>query len=107
MIFSLLGTEVNWFLEFGPKSVSLEVGNISNETVVNSIELPLSVWNFLESQRFRFIEIALTGAQLTREQQQRIYEVQENLEVPEIQDPIRGWESREIVLDNFSTSDDI
>ena len=40
-----------------------------------------------------------------QEQQQWSYEVHENLEVPRIQDSIRGWEGREVVLDKFPTSD--
>ena len=84
MNFSLLSAEVNWSLEFGPESVLLQVRKISTETSVNSIELPLSVWNLLESERFRLMEEALTGAPLTQEQQQRPCEVHENLEVPGI-----------------------
>ena len=41
----------------------------------------------------------------TREQQQRPYEVRENLEVPEFQDPYRRSETQEVVVDNFPTSD--
>ena len=51
------------------------------------------------------MEEALTGAPHTREQQQRPYEVHEYLEVPGIQDPIRGRKGQEVVVDNFSTSD--
>ena len=57
---------------------------------MNSIELPLSLWNLLESQRLRFMEELLTGAPLTQEQQRRPYREHENLEVPGIQEPIRG-----------------
>jgi len=67
MIFSASSAELNWSLEFGPESVLLELRNISTETVVKFIELPLSVWNLLESQRLRFMEEALTGAPLTQE----------------------------------------
>ena len=48
------------------------------------------MWNRLENQRLRFMEEALTGDPLTQEQQQRTFEVRENLEVPGIPDPIRG-----------------
>ena len=71
MIFSVSRTEVNWSLEFGPESFYLEAHNISTQKVVNSIELPLSVSNLLESQKLSFMEEALTGAPLTQEQQQR------------------------------------
>ena len=63
------------------------------------------MWNFLEIQRLRFVEELLTGAPLTQEQQQQPYEVHGNLEVPGIQDPIRGWEGPEVVVKNFLTSD--
>ena len=51
------------------------------------------------------MEEALTGSPLTQEQQQRPYEVDESLEVPRIQDLIRGWEDEEVVIDTFLTSD--
>ena len=105
IIFSVLSAEVNWSLEFWPESVLLEVRDVSTQRVVNSIELPSSVWNLLGSQRLRFMEEALTGAAITQEQQQRLYEVHENLEVPWVQDPIREWEGQEVVVDNFSTPD--
>ena len=94
MIFSVSSAEVNWCLEFGPESVLLEVRTISTKTVLNSIELLLSVWNLLESQGIRFMEEALTGAPLTQDQLQRPYEVHKNLEVPGIHDRIRGWEGQ-------------
>ena len=105
MIFSLSSAEVNWSLEFGPGSSLIEVRKRSTEKVVYSIELPLSVWNTLERQRLRFMDEALTGAPLTREQQQRPNEVHENPEVPGIQDTFRGCEDQEGVVDNVCTSD--
>ena len=51
------------------------------------------------------MEKASTGAPLTQQQQQRPYEVHGNQKVPGIQDPIRGLEGQEVVLNNFSTSD--
>ena len=51
------------------------------------------------------MEEALTGAAPTQEQQQRSYEVHENLENLGIQDPIRRLEGQERVVDNFLTSD--
>ena len=50
------------------------------------------------------MEEALTGAPLTQEQQQQPYEVHENLEIPGIQDPHRGCEGQDLVMDNFSTA---
>ena len=90
-------------LEFGPDSVLLQVRSVPNESVENSIEKPLSVWNLLESRRLRFMEEALIGGPHTEAERQRPYEVHENL--PDVQGPIRGWERQEIVLDNASTSD--
>ena len=74
---------------------------------MNSVELPLSVWNYLESQRFRILEDALAGAPLPQEQQQRPFEVHETLEAPGMQDPPPGWEGQEVLVDNFSTSDSV
>ena len=103
MIFSVSNEQKNWSLEFGPDSVLLEVRTLPNESVENSIEIPLSVWNLLESRRLRFMEEALIGGPLTDAERQRPYEVHENL--PDVQGPIRGWEGQEIVIDNASTSD--
>lgn len=103
MIFSISNGQRNWSLEFGPDSVLLEVRSVPNESVENSIEIPLSVWNLLESQRLRFMEEALTGGPLTDAERQRPYEVHEIL--PDVQGSIRGWEGQEIVVDNASTSD--
>ena len=63
------------------------------------------MWIILQSQRLPITEKVLTGVPLTREQQQRPYEVHENLEVPETQDPYRRSESQEVGVDNFSTTD--
>ena len=64
----------------------MEVRNFSVEIVKNSMELPLSVWTVLESQRLRFMEEASTGASLTQAEQRKRNDVQENL--PEMQNPI-------------------
>ena len=73
---------MNWSLEFGPNTVSLEVQNFADETVPNSIEIPLAVWNLLESQRLRFLEDAVAGAPLTKDEQARPYELREQANVP-------------------------
>ena len=68
---------MNWSLEFGPDTVSLEVQTFADETVLNSIEIPLAVWNLLESQRQRFLEDAIAGAPLTEDEQARPYELRD------------------------------
>ena len=103
---------MNWSLEFGPDTVSLEVQIFADEAVLNSIEIPLAVWNLLESQRLRILEDALSGAPLTEDEQARPYEAHEQANVPNLlpnramrQDAIRGWEGQETVIDNGSTTD--
>ena len=103
---------MKWSLEFGPDTVSLEVQHFAEEALLNSIEIPLAVWNLLESQRPRFLEDAISGAPLTEDEQARPYEVHEQANVPNLlpnramrQDAIRGWEGQEIVIDNGSTTD--
>ena len=100
---SVSNAERNWSLEFGLDSVLLQVRSVPDESVENSIEIPLSVCNLLESRRLRFMEKALIWGPLTDAERQRPYEVHENL--PDVQGPIRGWEMQEIVIDNASTSD--
>ena len=103
---------MNWSLEFGPDTVSLEVQNFADQAVLNSIEIPLVVWNLLESQRLRFLEDAISGAPLTEDEQAGPYEVHEQANVTNLlpnhamrQDAVRGWEEQEIVIDNGSTID--
>ena len=103
---------MNWSLEFGPDTVSLEVQNFADQAVLNSLEIPLAVWNLLESQRLRFLENAISGAPLTEDEQARPYEVHEQAKVPNLlpnhamrQDALRGREGQEIVIDNGSTTD--
>ena len=112
MIFSVSNNNMNWSLEFGPDTVSLEVQNFADQAVLNSIEIPLAVWNLLESQRLRFLEDAISGAPLTEDEKARPYEVHEQANVPNLlpnhamrQDALRGWEGQEIVIDNCSTTD--
>ena len=103
---------MNWSLEFGPDTVSLEVQNFAGQAVLNSIEIPLAVWNLPESQRLRVLENAISGAPLTEDEQARPYEVHEQANVPNLlpnhamrQEALRGWEGQENVIDNGSTAD--
>ena len=103
---------MNWSLEFGPDTVSLEVQKFADEAVLNSIESPLAVWNLLESQRLRFLEDAFSGARLTEDEKARPYEVHEQANVPNLlpnhamrQDALRSWEGQEVVINNGSTTD--
>ena len=112
MIFSVSNNNMNWSLEFGPDTVSLEVQNFADEAVLDSIELPLAVWNLLESQRLRFLEDTISGAPVTEDEQVKPYEVHEQANVPNLlpnhamrQDAFRGWEGQDIVIDNRSTTD--
>ena len=90
---------MNWSLEFGPDTVSLEVQIFADHAVLNSIEIALAVWNLLESQRLRFLEDSISGAPLTEDEQARPYEVHEQANVPNLlpnhamrQDALRGWD---------------
>ena len=60
-------------------------------------------WKVLGIQRLQFMEEALTGTPITQSERQRLYEVRENL--PAMQDPVRGWERQETIIDNGSTAD--
>ena len=112
MIFSVSNNNMTWSLEIGPETVSLEVQKFADEAVLNSIEIPLAVWNLLESQRLRFSEDAISGAPLTEDEQARPHEVHKQANVPNLlagramrRDAIRGWEGQETVIDNGSTTD--
>ena len=103
---------MNLSVEFGPDTVSLEVQNFADQAVLSSIEIPIALWNLLESQRLQFLEDAISGAPLTEDEQARPYEVHEQANVPNLlpnhampQDALRDWEGQEIVIDNGSTTD--
>ena len=112
MTFSVSNNPMNWCLDFGIDFVLPEVLNFANEAVLISIEIRSVVWNLLESQKLRFLENAISGAPLTEKQQARLYEVQEQANVPKLlpngamrQEVIRGWEGRKVVIDNGLTTD--
>ena len=112
MMFSVSNINMNCSLEFGPDTVLLEVQNFADEAVLNSIEIPLAVWNLLGSQRLRFSEDEISGAPPTECEQARPYEVHEQANAPNLlpnramrQDAIRSSEGQEIVIDNGSTTD--
>ena len=107
MTFSVSHKNMSWSLEFGPDNVSLEVHNFADEVALNSNEIPLAVWNLLESQGQRLLEDAIAGAPLTEGEQTRPYELHEQANVPNLlpnlamcQYAIRGWKGQEIKNDN-------
>ena len=103
---------MNWSLELGPDTVSLEVQNFADEAVLISTEIPLAWWNLHESQKLRLFKDVISGARLIEDEQSWPYEVHEQANVPNLlpnhamsQDALRGWEGQEIVIDNGSTTD--
>ena len=64
MIISVAKAQFTWFSDFEPEQIFLVVHKTSAGTVQSSIELPLTAWNLLESQRLRFWKEVLIGVEL-------------------------------------------
>ena len=107
MMFSLSNKNMNWSLELVADTVSLEVQIFADKAVLITIEIPLAVWNLLESHSLRFLVDEISGAPLTEDEQARPYEVHKQANVPNLlpncamrQGAIRGWVGQKIVIDN-------
>ena len=76
---------------------------VFDEIAEISVELLLSAWHVLESQKLRFMDEAFTGVLFTQAELQRLYKVYEYL--PALQDVFRCGGGPEIVNNNASRED--
>ena len=60
MIFLVSNDGIEWYLDFGPDSLTLTEKDLVQETTISSQEIPLAAWNLLLSQRQQFLNIILT-----------------------------------------------
>ena len=69
MIFSVSNECIEWFLDFGPDSVTLAVKDLVQDSTISSQELPLTAWSLLLSQKQKFLNIHLARIPVTPNQQ--------------------------------------
>ena len=55
MIFSLSNDGIQWTLDFGPDSVTIDVNDLVQNLTISSQEMPLAAWQLLLSQRQEFL----------------------------------------------------
>ena len=68
MIFSKSNDVNEWFLEFGPDSVTLTVKDLVKEMTINSQEINLAAWCLLLSKRHDFLNNHLARVSVTPNQ---------------------------------------
>ena len=68
MIFSVSNDGIQWFVDFGPDSVTLTVKDLVQEMTIISRELPLAAWSLLLSQRQQFLNNHLARVPVTTNQ---------------------------------------
>ena len=101
IVFSVSNSEKKWLVKFGPDSLFFEVQFVWSENAETFVQLLLTVWKVIESQRIRYMVRTLTGVPITQAEQQQPYDVHDNLSAS--QDPFRGWVVQEIPTDTSGT----
>ena len=69
MIFSVSNDGIEWFLDFGPDSVTLTVKDRVQEMTISSREVPMAAWSLLLSQRQEILNSHLARVPVTPNQQ--------------------------------------
>ena len=112
MIFSVSNDGIQWFLDFGPDSVTLSVNDLDQNVIISSQEKPLAAWQLLLSQRQDFLSNHLAQFPITPNQQ-RTFEMREEVlsslgaqdldtssyQVSDLEDIEFNWEISELGMD--------
>ena len=69
MIFSVSNDGIEWSLDFGPDSVTLNVKDLVQELTISSQEIPPAAWSLLLSQRKQFLNNHVAQDPVTANQQ--------------------------------------
>ena len=69
MIFSVSNDGIEWFLEFGPDSVTLIVKDLVQDLTTSRQEIPLAAWSLLLFKRQQFLNNHLARVPVTPNQQ--------------------------------------
>ena len=67
--FSVSNDGIEWSLDFGPDSVTVNVKDLVHEMTISSQEIPLAAWSLLLYQRQHFLNNHLARAPVTPNQQ--------------------------------------
>ena len=68
MIFSVSSDGIQWTLDFGPDSVTIEIIDLNQNITISSQEIPLAAWQLLLSQRQDFLNNHLARVPITPNQ---------------------------------------
>ena len=69
MIFSVSSDGIQWNLDFGPASVTIEVNDLDQNITISSQEIPQAAWQFLLSQTQDFLNNHLARVPITPNQE--------------------------------------
>ena len=67
--FTVSNNRTQWILDFGPDSVVLSVKDLDDNLIISSLEILLTAWSLLLSQRQDFLDNHLFGDPITPNQQ--------------------------------------
>ena len=69
MIFSVSSDGIQWTLDFGPDSVTIEVNDHDQNITISSKKIPLAAWQLLLAQRQDFLNNHLARVPITPNQE--------------------------------------
>ena len=69
MIFPVSNVGSDWFLDFGPDSVTLTVKDLVQELTISSQEIPRAAWSLFLSQKQHFLNNHLARVPITPNQE--------------------------------------
>ena len=113
MIFSVSNSGTQWTLDFGPDSVVLSVKDLDYNLTISSLEVLLTAWSLLLSQRQEFLDNHLPRNPITPNQQ-RTFETREEVlssvraqdtdtsgyELSDLEDIEFSWEDPAVDMDS-------
>ena len=111
-IFSVSNGGIQWFLDFGPDSVTIAVNDLDQNLTISSQEIPLAAWPLLLSQRQDFSNNHLPRTPITQNQEGTMEMRDEVLssvgaqdldtssyQVSELEDIEFNWENSQLDMD--------
>ena len=113
MIFSVSNDGMQWTLDFGPDSVTIEKNDLDQNITISSQEIPLAAWQLLLSQRQDFMNNHLARVPITSNQEGTIEKREEVLssvgaqdldtssyQVSDLEDIEFNWENSQLDMDS-------
>ena len=112
MMFSFSNDGNQWTLDFGPNSVTIAVIDLDQNLTISSLEIPLTAWQLLLSQRQDFLNNHLPRVPITENQEGTMDMRDEVLssvgaqdldtssyQVSDLEDIELNWESSQLDMD--------